>query len=176
LSSWGPFATLKTNPNRIHKNPTKVNMIMKIQFLAALVAAMAHTCVMAQVDCIANLTQLTALQDARGKKTSKSVTYIMCPNTVYVPTDYELFELSGNATYLCGTSGASSNNCIVRGGDFQLSITLYAWNFATKDNILISGFTFEKSGISTGAIAAPGRFTIRDCIFRVSEAICTFQE
>jgi hypothetical protein len=122
--------------------------------------------------CIANFTQLAALQVARGKNTSTPVTYIMCPNTVYVPSsdaEYELFELNGNATYLCGTSGSSSNNCIVRGGFFQISIALFSFDFAVKENIFISGFTFESSEISSGAIAAPGQnFTIRDCIFQVN--------
>ena len=116
--------------------------------------------------CIASLTELTALQEARGN-TNTVVTYVMCPNTVYVPTDYELFELNGNANYLCGTSGSSSNNCIVRGGAFQLSIALYPYGFSKKDNILISGFTFEQAEIANGAIAAGGNYTVRDCIFRV---------
>jgi hypothetical protein len=119
------------------------------------------------VGCIGNLTQLTALQEARGNKVGTPVTYIMCPNTVYLPTNYELFELNGNANYLCGTSGASSNNCTVLGGYFQLSVAMYAYNFADKDNIVISGFTFEKAEIANAAVATVGRTTFRDCIFKV---------
>jgi hypothetical protein len=119
------------------------------------------------VGCIGNLTQLTALQEARGNKVATPVTYIMCPNTVYLPTNYELFELNGNANYLCGASGASSNNCTVLGGNFQLSVAMYAYNFADKDNIVISGFTFEKAEIANAAVATVGRTTFRDCIFKV---------
>jgi hypothetical protein len=118
--------------------------------------------------CIGSLTELTALQVARGNQTTTPVTYILCPNTVYVATDFELFELNGNASYLCGASGSSSNKCIVRGGFFQLLIAFFSYDFSDKDNILISGFTFEQAEISSATIAFPGRFTIRDCIFKVS--------
>jgi hypothetical protein len=84
-------------------------------FLPFVAFASICNCVYSQspVGCIGNLTQLTALQEARGNKVATPVTYIMCPNTVYLPTDYELFELNGNANYLCGANGASSNNCTV---------------------------------------------------------------
>ena len=144
---------------------------MKLQIVLALAASMALNGVLAQSPCISTLTELTALQDARGKRTDTPVTYIMCPNTVYLVNDYELFELNGNANYLCGTSGASSNNCIVRGGAVQLSITLYPYGFSVKDNILISGFTFEQGELTNGVIAAGGQYTIRDCIFQVKNTL-----
>jgi hypothetical protein len=138
-------------------------------FLSFVAFASICNCVYSQspVGCIGNLTQLTALQEARGNKVATPVTYIMCPNTVYLPTDYELFELNGNANYLCGASGASSNNCTVIGGYFQLSVAMYAYDFADKDNIVISGFTFEKAEIANAAVATVGQTTFRDCIFKV---------
>jgi hypothetical protein len=122
--------------------------------------------------CIANFTQLVALQEARGNNVTTPATYIMCPNTVYVPTDFEKFELNGNAKYLCGASGSSANSCIVRGGSVQLSVAMYAYNFADKDNILISGFTFEKAELVNAVVAISGRMTFQDCIFKVREQEC----
>jgi hypothetical protein len=123
-----------------------------------------------EASCIRNLTELAVLQDARGRRVGRHVTYILCPNTVYLPTDEVLFKLNANATYLCGTDGSSANNCIVRGGYTQVSISLFPYNWARKDNITVSGFTFEKSPAYNLIVASDGRFYFRDCIFKVSEA------
>jgi hypothetical protein len=152
---------------------------MKSTFNAVVFACAIFVCGFGRASaqgCIASFEALSALQVARGNNVSTPVTYIMCPNTVYIPNfddaEFGYFELNGNATYLCGANGSSSNNCTVRGGFFQLTISLYAFDFAVKDNILISGFTFEAADISSGTIASPGRFTIRDCIFQVTEFHC----
>ena len=117
--------------------------------------------------CIGNLAELDALQTARGNKVSTHVTYILCPNTVYLPTDFEYLLLNGNATYLCGEDGSSANNCIIRGGYIQVAIFLYAYDRAPKDNILVSGFTFEDNPFNNLVVAMNGRSTFRDCIFKV---------
>jgi hypothetical protein len=117
--------------------------------------------------CIGNFTQLETLQAARGNNTSTPVTYVICPNTIYDFTNANPWDMNGNATYLCGTNGSSTNNCVISGGDFQFGISLSPYDSSNKDNILISGFTFTKAGFANAAIAAPGRFTIRDCIFKV---------
>jgi hypothetical protein len=121
--------------------------------------------------CIGTLGKLLDLQTARGNKVFTPVTYVMCPNTVYLANDEEFLQLNGNATYLCGEDGSSANNCILRGGSGQLSITFFAYDRAPKDNILVSGFTFEQAEFFTATIAMYGRSTIRDCIFRVRDEL-----
>jgi hypothetical protein len=117
--------------------------------------------------CIGNLTALVALQEARGKNVATHVTYVMCPNTVYEANGNEYLELNGNASYLCGDNGASANQCIIRGGELQVSIFFGSYGLSNKDNILISGFIFEQSTFGNLAIASDGRSIFRDCIFRV---------
>jgi hypothetical protein len=117
--------------------------------------------------CIGSFTALAALQDARGNNTATPVTYILCPNTVYEPTD-KFLELNGNASYLCGANGALANQCIIRGGSIHVGVFLYSYGGSSKDNIVVSGFTFEQSEFSNVAIAASGRLMFRDCIFKVS--------
>jgi hypothetical protein len=145
-------------------------MIFQLSYLFsfAIFASFTLTSNAQDASCIRNLTELAVLQNARGKKVGKHVTYILCPNTIYLPTDEELLTLNGNATYLCGTSGSSANNCIVRGGYTQVSITLSSYKFSRKDNITVSGFTFEESPYFNLIIAVNGGSTFRDCIFRVS--------
>jgi hypothetical protein len=119
--------------------------------------------------CIGSLAELAALQDARWNNTATPVTYVMCPNTVY-PID-QFIQLNGNASYLCGANGVSANHCIFRGGYAQLGISLFSYGDSSKDNILVSGFTFEKSTSVNVAIGVNGRSIFRDCIFKVS-CIC----
>jgi hypothetical protein len=121
--------------------------------------------------CIGTLGTLLSLQTARGNNVTTPVTYVMCPNTVYLANDEEFLQLNGNATYLCGVDGASANNCIIRGGSVQLGISYFTYDQSSKDNILVSGFTFEQAEFSTAFIAMYGRSIIRDCIFRVRDQL-----
>jgi hypothetical protein len=54
---------------------------------------------------------------------------------------------------------------------------LYSYEDSVKDNILVSGFTFEQSTSTFGnaAIASDGRSTFRDCIFKVSCLCCCYR-
>jgi hypothetical protein len=142
----------------------KLNLFLFVAF----VAHNAKTANAVQ-SCIGNLTTLVALQEARGNKVAIPVTYIMCPNTVYEANDFEYLQLNGNATYLCGANGASANQCTIRGGAVQVGIFFSTYDRSSKDNILISGFTFEQSTLTNGAIAASGRSIFRDCIFKVRQ-------
>lgn len=124
-------------------------------------------CAISAEDCIGSYTKLTALQNARGANNSVPVTYVICPNTVFNLKNQPGLDLNGNTNYLCGQDGSSKNNCIVTGGDVQFTIAFFAYDLSNKDNILLSGFTFEQGQISNAAIASSGSFTIRDCIFKV---------
>ena len=120
-------------------------------------------------DCIDSYAELTALQIARGGNNAIPVTYVICPNTVFDLTNDVEWDLNGNTNYLCGEDGSSTNNCIVTGGLFQFAVSSFPYGFSNKDNILISGFTFQKAEIGNAAIASSGNFVIRDCIFKVRE-------
>jgi hypothetical protein len=143
-------------------------MLLKLN-LFLFVAFVAHNAKTANAvkSCIGSLTKLAALQDARGNNTATPVSYVMCPNTVYEAKDYEI-QLNGNASYLCGSNGVSANQCIIRGGDIQVGIRWYSYDESSKINILVSGFTFEKSRYGNVAIDVNGRSIFRDCIFKVS--------
>jgi hypothetical protein len=138
---------------------------LRLTFISLLFMHYMH--VAAAQSCLGTIIQLLTLLKERGNNVSTPATYIMCPNTTYYPKDGELFFLNGNAQYLCGASGSSANNCIVTGGFVQVLVIDGSYNQANKDSILMSGFTFTQSGTISGAIAAKGKFTFRDCIFRV---------
>jgi hypothetical protein len=169
------FSHIKHFRRKTYQDPI---MLLKLN-LFLFVAFVAHNAKTANAvqSCIGNLTTLVALQEARGNKVAIPVTYIMCPNTVYEANDFEYLELNGNASYLCGDNGASANQCIIRGGELQVSIFLYSYEDSVKDNILVSGFTFEQSTSTFGnaAIASDGRSTFRDCIFKVSCLCCCYR-
>ena len=119
-------------------------------------------------DCIGSFAELRMLEIARGNNNTIPVTYVICPNTVFDLADEGVeWDLNGNTDYLCGNDGVSTNNCVVTGGEFQFSATYFPYGFSNKDNILLSGFTFQKAEINSGYIAYPGNFIIRDCIFKV---------
>jgi hypothetical protein len=120
-------------------------------------------------ECIGSFDALRALEVARGNNNTVPVTYVICPNTVFnMANAVEVWEMNGNTNYLCGTNGSSKNNCIVTGGDVHFLIYIYAFDQASKENIVVSGFTFEKAAYINGAIGYWGKHTFQDCIFRVS--------
>lgn len=118
-------------------------------------------------NCIGSFEQLSALEAERGSNNTISVTYVICPNTLFNFKRTLTWDLNGNTNYLCGEDGSSTNNCVVTGGEFQFNVALFPYNRSNKDNILLSGFTFQKARIASAAIASSGNFIIRDCIFKV---------
>jgi hypothetical protein len=143
-------------------------MFSKVNIIIALLTVVHFFTPTTASACINNFTVLETLQIARGNKTETPVTYVICPNTVFNFTNTSnTLETNGNASYLCGADGSSANNCLVVGGEFQLVSAVFPFGRSSKDNILISGFTFTKAELATGAVGAPGKFTMRDCIFRV---------
>ena len=147
-------------------------MLSKIAALLALLPV-AHSCtdrfISLDGPCIDSYAELRALEIARGNNTAVPVTYVICPNTVFDLTGELEWDLNGNTQYLCGDDGSSANNCVVTGGQFQVGISNFPYNFSNKTNILLAGFTFEKAEIASASIAYPGTFEICDCIFKVRE-------
>ena len=121
--------------------------------------------------CIGSFDALRELEFKRWNNNTIPVTYVICPNTVFdmevIKEQYQ-WEMNGNTNYLCGADGSSKNNCTVTGGDVHFQISYYAYGQSSKNNILISGFTFEKAYFVNGVTGMSGKHTIRDCIFRVS--------
>jgi hypothetical protein len=143
-------------------------MFTKINVVGALLVVVQLFPSVTASKCIGNFTALRALQDARWNNTATPVTYVICPGTVFNFTGtFDSWDMNGNETYLCGADGSSTNKCVVTGGEFQFISAFFPFGRSSKDNILVSGFTFTKAELATGAVAAPGKFTMRDCIFRV---------
>ena len=149
----------------------KMSIITKTFVLAFLTLAHCMRLASAQA-CIGSFDALRALEVARGNNNSVPVTYVICPNTVFdmsaLPEDVAFWEMNGNTNYLCGEKGSSESNCTVTGGEVQAAIIYFPFEFSSKENILVQGFTFEKSSLISVAIASEGEHTFRDCIFRVS--------
>jgi hypothetical protein len=105
--------------------------------------------------------------------------YIVCPNTLieigtpvslgsteFVNGDTELTMRQFSRVY-CGEDGASSNNCIVRGGKTQVSVTHFSYDFEAKKRMEVKGFTFEAAeNLAVFAIFPEGDLLLEDCIFR----------
>jgi hypothetical protein len=140
-----------------------------IALLAVLTFVYCTPAVTAQ--CIGSFAKLSALQTERGSNNAVPVTYVICPNTTFNLKKTLTWDLNGNTKYLCGENGSSTNNCVVTGGEFQFGIAFYPYDFSDKDNILLSGFTFEKARIASAAIASSGNFIIRDCVFKVRKQL-----
>jgi hypothetical protein len=143
-------------------------MFNKVNIVVALLTVVCCFSPITANKCIGNFTTLKALQVARGNKTETPVTYIICPNTVFNFTNtFETWDLNGNATYLCGANGSSANNCVVTDGEVQFGTSLNRFGYSNKGNIFVSGFRFANALYATGVLAAPGKFTLPDCIFKV---------
>jgi hypothetical protein len=124
-------------------------------------------------NCIGSLEALRTLEYARGNNNTIPVTYVICPNTVFDMDETYYWEMNGNTNYLCGVDGSSKNNCTVTGGTVHFLIYSFAYDRSSKENILVSGFTFQKATEIVGQIGYWGKHTFRDCIFRVSVLVRT---
>jgi hypothetical protein len=105
--------------------------------------------------------------------------YIVCPNTLIEigtsnglgPTDFvngdTMLTMRQFSRVYCGEDGASTNNCRVRGGQTQVSVTHYSYEFEAKKRMEVKGFTFEAAeNFAVFAVFAEGDLLLEDCIFR----------
>jgi hypothetical protein len=110
-------------------------------------------------------------------------TFIVCPNTIinvgdetffgsniYINGDDAMISLRQYTKIYCGDTGASHNNCTVRGGTGS---HVYVRSSGASDaddkkrRMVISGFTFEYTGRAAISVVYPGAdLTMIDCIFR----------
>lgn len=113
----------------------------------------------------------------------EEATFVICPNTVYqigfpgqiggdpFVDGFPPLELRQNSRILCGFDGKSSNNCVLRGGQFQVFTSIFAFNQEDKVNIEVQGLTFEDGGAGGLLMVAGGDVTFIDCIVQVSQAV-----
>lgn len=87
--------------------------------------------------------------------------YVVCPNThitvgvpafgfdIYEGGDWPLMALGPDVKILCGASGSSSNNCVLKSSFFHFATTPDFPSLGVHgiwaDNLFVSGFTFTGS-------------------------------
>ena len=127
--------------------------------------------------CYSNLTEIDDL--VKLKNPFLLETYILCPNTTYQMGTFDVttFRIENgsqpiytrsNSIYQCGGDGKSSNNCIIKGGEYHVFHEYVSYGRENKVNVVIKGLTFEDASGGGLIIAAPGDITFIDCVFRVS--------
>lgn len=59
---------------------------------------------------------------AGGQPAQMGYTFTLCPDTAFDATEMALTPLLNNATFVCGRSGSSGDNCLIFGGQEQIRI------------------------------------------------------
>lgn len=125
--------------------------------------------------CFTNLTEIMLLQATLDPLADKVFT--LCPNTIFdigFPSSGGACCFDGqhplvarqNTRFQCGETGASSNNCILRGGRSQF---LSAPELLNEDNsrVQVAGLSFESAAFFTAVLGNAGSITFSDCVWRV---------
>jgi hypothetical protein len=124
-------------------------------------------------------TNLTEIDDLTKLKSPFDVsTFVLCPNTIFqigvigpdniVVDGYSAIQPRANTIYTCGDDGKSSNNCIIRGGSYQIYHAFVTYNRENKVGIVFKGITFDDSLEGGLVLVAAGDTTFIDCVFSVS--------
>jgi hypothetical protein len=124
-------------------------------------------------------TNLTEIEDLTKLKNPYFVeTYVLCPNTIFqigvvgpnntIVGGYNAIQPRANTVYTCGEDGKSSNNCIIRGGSYQVYHAFVTYNRENKVGVVFKGITFDDSIEGGLVLVAPGDTTFIDCVFSVS--------
>ena len=127
-------------------------------------------------DCFTSTTDLFEIMELASPFVDK--VYTLCPNTVFnigfnddagvCCTRGQMTVYVKSKTHIkCGESGASTNNCTIRGGEFQALIGPQIFEETITTEVKFSGITWEAS-TNTGLILANrGDSTFVDNIFKV---------
>lgn len=69
--------------------------------------------------------------------------YIICPNTTYTIENFAqtIIPATDDTSFFCGRDGSLENNCVIKGGDFQV----YFLDILPLKDIVFRGFTFESA-------------------------------
>lgn len=67
--------------------------------------------------------------------------YTICPNTTYTIDDFgkTIIPATDESNFYCGRNGKVENNCVIKGGDFQV----YFLDILPLQDVVFRGFTFE---------------------------------
>jgi hypothetical protein len=127
--------------------------------------------------CIDNITWIMQDQEMKGPFEVKK--YHVCPNRTFeiglddvghccLEGKYAPFlRLRSFSEFICGDDGSASNNCVISGGDVQVSATDMDYPGETIKGAVFRGFTFQKASFITVLIANEGDVMFDDCIFKV---------
>lgn len=124
------------------------------------------------VSCFDNLITLNYFLEMR-ENAFEVVDYILCPNTVF-----DLRESGGdepilvrkNTRILCGADGKRSNDCRLHGGRMQLASWSHTYMERTKENVFVSGVTFDNAELASAVFVSQGDIHFVDCLFIVSSS------
>lgn len=71
-----------------------------------------------------------------------------------------------NTRYVCGSNGALSNNCVLRGGEVQV-LSSYSLFEEMVFNSSLQGITFHNATSFGAILSNEGELTFQDCAFTV---------
>jgi len=127
----------------------------------------------AQNGCYSNLAELQL--DINEASAEISATYILCPNAVFEVGMAPLVPKS-NSIIQCGEDGSSENNCVLEGGQLQITSSPTAGPGVIIVDAEIRGITFSNSTFAAAGLFHAGDITFRDCIFRVGGHGCSLSD
>jgi hypothetical protein len=136
-------------------------------------------------DCFTNTTDLFEIMELASPYVDKE--YIICPNTVFdigfldnddddttagttcctIRGGMMTIHVKSKTHIKCGESGSSSNNCTIRGGDFQLLIGPQVFQESMTTNVTFTGLTWEAATDTAMVLATQGDITFVDNIIQV---------
>lgn len=143
-----------------------------MKFVTALLAWMP----LAQA-CISDLNEIVQIEEELTDDTELRV-YKLCPHTTYDLADsfepdgtarngqHPLLMGRSNILVQCGDDGKSEDDCVLRGGLFQLGFLDEFETGRPVENATIRGITFQQALSMNVLIQHTGDLTIEDCIFR----------
>ena len=113
---------------------------------------------------------------ASGGQASPSYEFVLCPNTLFDPSSAQLLPKLSNSTFVCGSSGLRSDNCIFLGGSEQIFIEdsdIDGYPLQALSFLGITFTQFEGNSASTGSSVTvrstdSTEIDFRDCLWSVS--------
>jgi hypothetical protein len=134
--------------------------------------------------CIDNITLI--MQDIALKGPFELKKYHVCPNRTFeigldelghccLDGKYPPFlPLRGYSEFICGDDGWSTNNCVISGGNVQISSAQDDYPGETIKGVVFRGFTFQKAQFINVLLANEGDILFDDCVFKVRLLLVIF--
>jgi hypothetical protein len=135
-------------------------------------------------DCYDDLEEVF-LRETEVTDTTVWREYILCPDTEYLMGTFAgsiqgKLQFAGgftpisprnNVHYKCGSTGRSSNKCVLFGGSFHV-LGFGAQFNEVQGNVTMEGLTFESANQVTLFLGSAGDITFHDCVIKVSAILC----